>query len=53
MPFFLTVRQAAKHFQKHPQTIYRWIEEGKVKARKDSGGFGWLIIVEDEGHTDG
>lgn len=30
----LTVPQAAKRTGKHPETIRRWIREGKLRARK-------------------
>lgn len=30
----LTVPQAAKRTRRHPETIRRWIREGKLRARK-------------------
>jgi excisionase family DNA binding protein len=32
---YITVKDAAEIFRKHEKTIYRWIEEGKLKAKKD------------------
>jgi excisionase family DNA binding protein len=39
----LTVDQVAKQLQLHPETVRRWIREGRIKAVKiggsDRGGF--------------
>lgn len=45
---YLTVKEVAEYFKKHPRTIYRWIEEEKLPAQKDPGGHGWMIVL-DEG----
>ncbi len=45
---YLTVKEVAEYFKKHPRTIYRWIEEEKLSAQKDPGGHGWMIVL-DEG----
>lgn len=42
---FYTVKHYAQTVRKHPRTIRRWIEEGRLKAKKDRGGKGWLIMV--------
>lgn len=44
---FYTVKGYADIIGKHPRTIRRWIEEGKLQARKDRGGRCYLIIVKD------
>lgn len=43
---FMTVKAYADHVNKKPRTVRRWIRESKVKAKKDRGGHGWLILVE-------
>lgn len=40
----LTVPQAAKRTGKHPETIRRWIREGKLRARK----IGTQHVIEEE-----
>lgn len=45
---YLTVKEVAEYFNKHPRTIYRWIEDKKLPARKDPGGHGWMIVLEEE-----
>ncbi len=40
----LTVPQAAKRTGKHPETIRRWIREGKLPARK----IGTQHVIEEE-----
>lgn len=42
---YFTVKMYADAVNKHPRTIRRWIEEGKLSARKDRGGHCYLIIV--------
>lgn len=42
---FETVKSLAKRVRKHPRTVRRWIEEGKVKAKKDRGGRCWLVLI--------
>ena len=45
MPRFLTVKEVAGIFRRHPRTIYRWLEEGFIYARKVKDG--WLIPYEE------
>lgn len=50
MPKYLTVKRYhechCKYFREiSMKTIYRWIEEGKINAKKDRGGFNWLIMI--------
>jgi excisionase family DNA binding protein len=33
----LTLRQAAEYLQAHPQTIRRWLREGKIKGTMPGG----------------
>lgn len=40
-----TVKSYAEKVHRHPRTVRRWIEEGKLKAKKDRGGRGWLILI--------
>ncbi len=42
---FFTVKHYAAEVNKHPRTVRRWIGEKKLRAKKDLGGRGWLIIV--------
>ena len=54
MSKFLTVTEAAEIFRRHPRTIWRWIAEGFIHAKRVKDG--WLIpkseveriLVEDE-----
>lgn len=55
MPLYLTVQQFqiehTRHLKPiHVKTVYRWIDEGNpnLKVRKDFGGRGWLIIIEED-----
>lgn len=32
-PQWVTVSEAARHYGKHPDTINRWIERGKLESR--------------------
>lgn len=41
----VTVQQFAEMERKHPNTVYRWIEEGKLDAERDPGGWGWKIFL--------
>lgn len=40
----LTVPEAAKRVGKHPETVRRWIREGKLRARK----VGTQHVIEEE-----
>jgi len=42
---FFTVKNYAAKVKKTPRTVRRWIEEGRLKAKKDKGGRDWLIKV--------
>ena len=44
MKDYLTVRDAARHFKKHPSTIRRWIREHKLKAERVAGKYGLYLI---------
>lgn len=41
MPYFLTVKEVAGIFRRHPRTIYRWLEEGFISGKRVKDG--WLI----------
>lgn len=41
----LTVRGYAGTVHKSERTVRRWIQEGRLRARKDKGGRNWLIMV--------
>lgn len=42
----LTVEEVARFLRKHPDTIRRWIEEHKLRARKlSAGGHGIYAIL--------
>ncbi len=32
-PEWVSITEAAKHYGKHPDTINRWVERGKLEAR--------------------
>jgi excisionase family DNA binding protein len=40
----VTVKEYAQTVRKSDDTVRRWIHEGKLEARKDKGGAGWLIF---------
>ena len=42
----LTVREIAAKLKVHPQTVYRWIYTGKLKAKKISG----ILRIEEEAY---
>jgi len=47
----MTVQEYAHQHNVSDRTVYRWIEEGKLKAEKHQGT--WIIIVDDTGnHTE-
>ncbi len=53
MPKYLTVQKFhelhCKYFRViHIKTVYRWVEEEKVAAKKDRGGHNWLVVVREE-----
>lgn len=42
----ITVEEAARFLRKHPDTVRRWIETGKLKARHlSAGGHGIYAIL--------
>ena len=43
-----TVEQAAKILDKHPSTIRRWINNGKLPAQKLGGKHGIFLIRKDD-----
>lgn len=45
MTRFFTVKQVAQTFQRHPRTIYRWLDEGFLRGKKVRDG--WLIPEEE------
>ncbi|MCH7730230.1 helix-turn-helix domain-containing protein [Patescibacteria group bacterium] len=45
MKDYLTVKEAAKYFKKHPATIRRLIRSRKLKATKLAGKYGVYIIA--------
>ena len=45
MPKYLYVKEVAVLVRRHPRTIYRWIEEGYIKAIKVRGC--WLVPYEE------
>jgi len=51
----VTVQHFAEMEGKSEDTIYRWIasgrldgKNGKGRAEKDAGGYGWMIVLPDE-----
>jgi excisionase family DNA binding protein len=44
MKDYLTVKEAARNFKKHPSTIRRWIRARQLKAEKVAGKFGLYLI---------
>lgn len=40
----LTVKEAAKMLEKHPETIRRWIKAKKLPARKVAGEYGLYLV---------
>lgn len=50
---YITVRQFIIKYSEEvkrdkplsPRTVYRWIEEEKLSAKKDPCGHGWLIFM--------
>ena len=50
---YLTVKQFIIEYSEEvkrekplsPRTVYRWIDEGKLPAKKDPSGQGWLIFL--------
>ena len=54
MPRYCTVQifitrysETVEGRQLSEKTIYRWIDEGKLEAKKDPGGYGWLIKLDE------
>lgn len=41
----MTVEEVSTYLQFHEQTIYRWLREGKIKARRVGGQ--WRFTEED------
>ena len=41
----VTVKHYAEIVGKSPETVRDWINDGKLKAKKDRGGRSWLILV--------
>jgi excisionase family DNA binding protein len=39
----LTVEQVADYLQVHPETVRRWIREGRLRGMNPSGKSGWRI----------
>lgn len=36
---FLTVKEVAKLFRRHPKTVYRWIADKQLNAKKVMDGY--------------
>ena len=45
MSGYFTVKRVAGILNRHPRTIYRWLDEGFIKGKKIKGG--WLIQHEE------
>jgi len=43
----LTVNQVAEKLKVHPQTVYRWIYKGKLKAMKIDG----IVRIKEEAYN--
>ena len=50
---YLTVLKAVELYGKSAVTIRRWILAGKLPAKKDPGGRGWLVIVKNDVSQEG
>ena len=46
LPPYLKVAHAARILQRTPQTLLRWIAEGKLQGRR-VGGRQWLVLTDD------
>ena len=43
---YLTIHDVAKRYQLHPETVRRWILDGRLPAFKLAGGTAWRIREE-------
>lgn len=56
-PRYLTIHEVARRYQLHPETVRRWIIEGRLPAIKLAGGSAWrvredaLITIEQPNHA--
>jgi excisionase family DNA binding protein len=54
-PRYLTIQEVAARYQLHPETVRRWIIEGRLPAIKLAGGSAWRVreeaLVAIEHHT--
>lgn len=48
---YMTVKEYAELMRKTDETVYRWIDTGKLHAIRNPGGKGWLIKVDSVGQT--
>ena len=42
-PRYLTIQEVATRYQLHPETVRRWIIEGRLPAIKLAGGSAWRV----------
>ena len=42
-PRYLTIQEVARRYQLHPETVRRWIIEGRLPAIKLAGGSAWRV----------
>jgi excisionase family DNA binding protein len=40
---YLTIQEVATRYQLHPETVRRWIIEGRLPAIKLAGGSAWRV----------
>lgn len=45
MPRYFTVKEIARLVRRHPRTVYRWLDEGRLLGKKVVDG--WLIPEEE------
>lgn len=43
----LTVEQIGEYLQVHPETVRRWLREGKIKGMPLAGKSGWRVKREE------
>ena len=42
-PRYLTIQEVATRYQLHPETVRRWIIDGRLPAIKLAGGSAWRV----------
>lgn len=47
LPAYLTIQDVARRYQLHPETVRRWILQGRLPAVKLAGSTAWRIRAVD------